>query len=444
MTMSGKQDKPNILIITTDQQSAGMMSCCGTTWLNTPAMDELAAEGVRFENAICANPVCVPSRISIATGVMSCRLGAPDNTGTKAVLPKQVAENSLGRLMKRAGYATFYGGKVHMCDQLSPLKAGYDVFDPDSRDGLPKACISFFNGKRREPFFAVASFINPHDICYVHNAKVERRPQIGAVTKLYRKAIRLPEDRLPPLPGNFKLPDYEPEGIGARESIQAVTPAGTMYRTYDERDWRIYRWVYARLTEQVDKKIGTILEALKDNGLDDNTVVIFTSDHGNMHANHGLASKGVFYEESVGVPFLIKYGGEIPAGRVNKDNLVNIGLDIVPTCCDFAGVDAPAGLLGVSQRGAAESRPDAPTHPFVVSENGNGRMLKTKQWKYTVYRAGTNRESLVDLEGDPGEMKNLSLDPKHANTLAAYRTMMREWFQRSEDEDAAVFALEGS
>ena len=107
-----RNTRPNILFIMTDQQHAGMMSCTGNKWLKTPAMDSLAKEGIRFERAYSANPVCVPSRTSMATGVMPGRLGAGNNgIGMRVrTLPSEVDNNSLGKIIKRAGYDTFYGG----------------------------------------------------------------------------------------------------------------------------------------------------------------------------------------------------------------------------------------------------------------------------------------------------------------------------------------------
>ena len=453
MASKSSEKKPNILFIMTDQQYAGMMSCTGNKWLKTPALDKLAADGIRFEHAVCSNPVCAPSRVSMATGMMSCRVGVPSNAEcSKARMPQPVAKNSLGLLMRKAGYATFYGGKVHMTRDLNPPAAGHDVFDRDTRDELPDNCIRFMKqaAKGSKPFFAVASFINPHDICFAHTAKIgaesKRKGKHGIAARiaadLYRKAVKLPDDDLPPLPDNYELPDREPTGVSGRANTRAVTPSGTMYKTYTDRDWRVYRWVYARLTEMVDEKIGKILDAVTKLGLEDNTVIIFTSDHGNMHANHRLASKGVFYEESVRIPFLMKYKGVIPAGQVDQSHPVNAGLDILPTCCDYAGIAAPAGLLGISQRGTAEKKAGAPTHDYVVSENGGARMLRDTRWKYTVYKSkSTPRESLVDLEKDPGEMKNLAVDPAHADTLARYRALIKEWFRKSKDQEAAQFTV---
>jgi choline-sulfatase len=247
-----KNKKPNILFIMTDQQHAGMMSCAGNKWLHTPALDSLAQEGIRFENAYCTNPVCVPSRTSMATGVMSCRLGASDNKVGMSIrkLPSEVDTNSLGKILKRAGYDTFYGGKVHMCKSLAPKNAGYDQFYKDQRDELPVACLKFIKEKRNRPFFAVASFINPHDICYAHIAtKGENKHNM---LQLYREASSLPLKELTPLPENYDLPKNEPSAIADRPIGKAVTPSMLMRKTYDEKAWRIYRWLYHRLTENAN------------------------------------------------------------------------------------------------------------------------------------------------------------------------------------------------
>jgi arylsulfatase A-like enzyme len=439
---SAADQRPNIVFIMTDQQHAGMLSCSGNANLKTPALDRLAEGGIRFEKAYVANPVCVPSRISMATGVMPGRLGVFSN-GMKAVVPEQVARNSLGKLMKRAGYDTFYGGKVHMCPELTPQKAGYDVVVRDQRDALPDACIEFMRRERERPFFAVASFINPHDICYAHAALVGKAPKsMRHVDELYRQASALPPGQLPPLPVNYAIQTNEPVAIESHLSPRAVTPAGTMRREYDERQWQIYRWIYCRLTEDVDRQIGKILDAVNESGLEQTTLVVFTSDHGNMDASHRLASKGQFYEESVRVPFVMKYKGVIPAGRVNSEHLAATGLDILPTLCDYAGVDVPDTLIGNSLREIAEGRNPESWRRFVVSENAWGRMIRSKRFKYCVYDAAADRESLVDMTADPGESRNLVEEEEYHDTLVEHRRYLAQWIEDSLDREAKAFAVD--
>ena len=436
-----KDTRPNILFIMTDQQHAGMMSCTGNKWLKTPAMDSLARDGITFERAYCANPVCVPSRTSMATGVMPGRLGAFDNGSgmKKAAIPDEVDKNSLGKIIKRAGYDTFYGGKVHMCRALDPAKAGYDKYFRDQRDKLPGACIRFMKKKRDKPFFAVASFINPHDICFAYSAyKGPGKHNMASVDKLYQHALSLPLDRLPPLPENYEIPQDEPEAIEAHLSPKAVTPAITMRQKYDERQWWIYRWIYCRLTEQVDKQIGRILNGLKKAGLQEKTLVVLTSDHGNMDASHRLASKGLFYEESVRVPLIITYKGVTP-GKIDEEHLVSTGLDILPTLCDYANIKQPEHLLGKSLRPIAEGKTVNKWRPYVASENGWGRMIRSKRFKYCIYESGQNREFLVDLENDPGEMRNKANNPRYKKPLNEHRQFLKEWIQISNDSAGSKY-----
>ncbi len=436
-----KDDRPNILFIMTDQQHAGMMSCTGNKWLKTPAMDSLVREGVRFERAYCANPVCVPSRTSMATGVMPGRLGVFDNSSgmKKAKIPFVVDKNSLGKLIKQAGYDTFYGGKVHMCSVLDPRNAGYDEYFSDRRDKLPDVCIKFIKKKRNKPFFAVASFINPHDICFAYSAyKGQGKHNMESVDKLYQQASSLPLDQLPPLPENYEIPQDEPEAIEAHLNPKAVTPAITMRQKYDEREWRIYRWIYCRLTEQVDKQIGRILNGLKEGGLQEKTLVVFTSDHGNMDGCHRLASKGLFYEESVRVPLIMMYKGAIPRKK-DDEHLVSTGLDILPTLCDYAGIKPPTHLLGKSLRGIAEGKAVNEWRLYIASENSWGRMIRSKRFKYCIYDSGEDREFLVDLKNDPGEMRNMTNNKRYKKALNEQRQFLKEWIQMSDDTAGLKF-----
>ncbi len=243
--------------------------------------------------------------------------------------------------------------------------------------------------------------------------------------------MKLRLDQLPPLPENHGIPSGEPDAIELNFNPAAVTPAGTMRDIYNEREWRMYRWIYCRLAEQVDAHIGQILDAVKQNGLEKDTLIVFTSDHGDMDASHRLASKGLFYEHSVGVPFLMKYSGVIPPGKVDRDHLVSSGLDILPTLCDYAGATVPEALLGRSLRKIAEGRLVKNWRSFVVSENQTGRMVRSHRFKYCVYTEGEVRESLVDLRNDPGELTNLALLPEYDKVLIEHRAFLARWITES-------------
>jgi choline-sulfatase len=312
-----------------------------------------------------------------------------------------------------------------MCKQLHPLNAGYEEYFKDERDALPEACLQFIKRKRDKPFFAVASFINPHDICFAHRAY--NGINTHNVLELYNEAASLPLDQLPPLPHNFEIPQEESAAVEKHLSPDAITPGITMRKTYTERDWRIYRWIYMRLTEQVDKQIGRILDGLKETGLEDNTLIIFTSDHGDMDASHRLASKSMLFEESVGVPFIVKYKGVIPHGVVDKSHLVSTGLDILPTICDYVGAKIPSHLPGKSLRPVAEGHLGEEWRSYVASENAWSRMIRSQKFKYILEDSDGHNETLIDMENDPGEMNNLAGNLKYKDVLTEHREYFKEW-----------------
>ena len=139
---SAPPSRPNVLLIITDQQHAGMMSCAGNRWLKTPSLDALAARGVRFERAYCGNPVCVPSRLSMMTGVLPSRIGMEHNELASFPVPDEIRQNALGSVFRNAGYRAVYGGKVHLPGTKKEGIAayGFDVLTGDEREGLAQPC----------------------------------------------------------------------------------------------------------------------------------------------------------------------------------------------------------------------------------------------------------------------------------------------------------------
>ncbi|HOW73757.1 MAG TPA: sulfatase-like hydrolase/transferase, partial [Phycisphaerae bacterium] len=314
-----EQHRPNILLIMTDQQHAGMLGCAGNPYLKTPALDRLAAAGTRFELAHAANPVCVPSRFSLQTGRMPSTIGMRTNEVQLAV-PPELCTQSLGPLLRQAGYRCVYGGKDHTPRDPSKymMTNGYELLAHDPRDGLASACANFIRNPHDRPFFLFASFINPHDICYMainDFARSQGRPIMSnqdsrvceSVLDQARRSGDLDafvREHCPPLPDNFAVPRDEPESIG----LDYARPDSFRHYArehWSEQTWRLHRWLYCRLTEQVDAQIGSVLQALDEAGLQDNTLVVFTSDHGDMDAAHRLEHKSVLYDESVRIPLLV-------------------------------------------------------------------------------------------------------------------------------------------
>jgi arylsulfatase A-like enzyme len=266
---------------------------------------------------------------------------------------------------------------------------------------------------------------------------------VYGLRKLYEQACSLSVEELPPLPDNYAIPEGEPRAIEAALAFQKYTPTKAMRKEYGDKAWRIYRWMYHRLTERVDAEIDELLDGLKEAGLEDNTMIIFTSDHGDMDASHHLTSKCIPYEQSVGVPLILKHKGHIPPDRTDSTHLISAGLDILPTLCDYAGVRKPEHLLGESLRPLAEGKRVLNVRSYVTSENDWFRMIRSQNYKYCAFAIADKKELLVDIENDPGEMRNLIDDPDYQDVLFEHRKLLADWSKLSEDKDASKYVKNG-
>jgi choline-sulfatase len=191
------------------------------------------------------------------------------------------------------------------------------------------------------------------------------------------------------------------------------------------------------MVEDVDRQIGQVLEALRQTGQEDNTLIVFTSDHGEGLASHRWTGKMMYYQEEAAVPLLVSYKGVTPAGRIDREHLVS-ALDVLPTLCDYAGVQGPATMRGQSLRPIIEN-PQQPGHEYVISEMANGParsfMVRTKKHKYMVFpgAGGQKQEMFFDLPADPGEMKNLAAEPALATEIERHRTLLAQWNKLTEE-----------
>ena len=451
--LAAETKKPNILFIVVDQQHAEMLSCAGNPNLKTPAMDSLAASGARFSLSYCADPVCVPSRYSMMTGTMPSRVRMETNEDSnKSKVSPALLQNTMGQIFSKAGYETIYGGKAHF--PMSIEDAGFKQYERKNEadlagKGLTKNSVKFIRQPHDKPFLMVSSFINPHDICFMAITSAKKP---GTITgpKPLMEAMKMPagvtrEDFFgkicPPLPTNYAIPLGEPEAILAADQRGFRVHARN---EWSEEQWRMHRWTYARLTETVDTEIGEVLKALKETGLDENTLVVFTSDHGDMDASHRLEHKSVLYDEASRVPFIVSWKGVTKAGLIDKEHLVSTGLDIIPTLCDFAGIPLPTELKGRSVRALAEGRTPASWRETIVTENGGSRMLRSARYKYVVYATGKRNEMLTDMNEDPGEMKNLALDPAFASVLTEHRRLLKEWYPANGEVLDAKYNIKGN
>lgn len=435
---TGTETRPNILVITTDQQSADALSRrMGPTFLKTPAMDGLAAHGMFFSQAYTANPLCIPARTAMLTGQCPHVTGLQTNDNAASLAGKF---GTFGTLLRDAGYDTAYFGKWHVpYPQQNRAAHGFTAMGANKNDGIdaeiPALAEAFIRTSRSAPFLLVTSFVNPHNICEWARGEALKNGPVGDPPA---------PELCPPAVKNLRPMKDEPDIIPLiRASYQAnrLFPVGQ----FDEKKWRQYRWAYFRMIEMVDAHVGKVLQALRDAGQYENTLIVFTSDHGDCQGAHGWNQKTVLFDESSKVPLVVKPSGASTAGT--SDLLVNVGLDLLPTLCDYAGVAAPAALPGASLRDAVSGRTAGYSRRFVVVENKmvqgepvggekpepGGRMVRSRRFKYCAYDSGTRRESLVDVERDPGELVNLAGEPAHRATLDEHRQYLAEWCRTTRD-----------
>ncbi|MDX2269811.1 MAG: sulfatase-like hydrolase/transferase [Bryobacter sp.] len=425
LTSAAVPQKPNLLLILTDQQSHLAWSGARNPWLSTPAMDSLARAGTVYEEAYCAYPVCSPSRSSIFTGRMPNETGVMTNgKAIPATIP------TLGEVFASGGYRTVYGGKWHLPKSFDGM-TGFTKLIGGSGQGkdmdapLASTCADWLAKQSGEtqPFLMVASFMNPHDIC----EWIRQHP--GARHHPRRH-------NFPPAPTNLALDPHEPSSLQFHRSAgyDLMSKGVGIAQQWRADDFRHYLHDYYRMVESVDREIGRVLSALGSSGQRDNTIICFASDHGEGLGAHRWVQKAAFWEETVHVPLFFQ-GPGIQSGQRSRD-LVSL-LDIVPTFCDFAGLSAPPNQRGQSLRpslsGQAQPREYIASQLRFDSPGREARMLRTERYKYIAYNSGQRPEQLFDLLLDPGETSNLVGQADAKPILALHRQLLTRELRTTSD-----------
>ena len=450
---SAADDRPNIVFIITDQQSADVMSCCmGDKHIHTPAMDSLASSGTLFSRAYVSNPLCMPARNSIFTGHHPHTTDVTKNgySSSTSFASKFV---SMGNYLQDAGYKAAYSGKWHLCfKQSDQSQHGFEILDAKSSVEPPadnnydsrvaRGAVDFLKRKQDRPFLLVVSLMNPHNICEW------ARRAAGREQRLSCGEIGTPPtdlDLLPPAPANLEVPQNEPDGmIFIRKAYQHDKGLFPVSR-FTAEDWRRQRWGYYRMVEKVDSEIAKVLDAIKAAGEEENTLVIFTSDHGDCTGAHRFNQKTVFYEESVRIPFIVSWKGKTK--QAVSDKLVNTGIDILPTMMAAAGIEKPAKLPGRNILPIVTGQSPNEWREYLVAQNNlaqtgkidgmkpsmQGRMVRSERYKYCLYEFGTRREALYDMKSDPLETVNLAVDPAYREVILDHRAKLKEFAKANND-----------
>ena len=446
-------NRPNILWIMTDEHNRDVAGFAGDPIVDTANLDRLAARSVRFDNASCTYPVSTPSRMSLMTGREAHRCAAWSNHWI--IFPEHVTWPAH---FAAHGYRTCLVGKMHFGgrDQMNgfqhrpygdlrhalghqpdPLHMypGYANAESAGVTEVPESLIQdvvvtretlafLLEHQSREPnapWFVCASYGRPHSPLTAPGRYIRR----------YRGQV-------PPAPVG-RSSDLEPF---ARNFVPELTGEQAVRG----------REAYYACVDFVDDCMGELLDGLERAGLLDNTIIIYTADHGDMLGHHGLWGKQVYYEGSMGVPLLIA-GPGIPAGGSARQPISL--MDLFPTTCALAGLPIPPGLDGVDASqlvrdpaSAAPPRPFAPSAAYRYgvrinyartpddAPNAAWRCVRDERWKYVEVERGTSL--LFDLEDDPLETTNLAADPAQAARCA----QMREWLYQDFSWDGVHAQLE--
>ena len=452
--------RPSFLFVMADQLVPFLTGAYGHPVVQTPHLDRLAADGVLFEAAYTPAPLCAPARASVATARYASRLGVYDNASAFGS-----EELTWAHHLGAAGYDCVASGKLHyvgpdQCHGFARRLTG-DIYpddyrwlqnrdpdragDPDIQGGhalqytgeairvgewrsnlsydeeVGFRALEYLRAKGLErrsrppeeitPFFLMASFHHPHDPFWP--------PQ--ELWDLYEGA---PID----------LPDIHPDQAAACSILDRWLNQWHQtdrFQVQEPASLRRVRRAYYALVSYVDRKLGELMDALEQHGLADDTVVVFTSDHGDMLGEKGMVQKRTFYEWSTRVPLVVRFPDRRAAGRRVAAPVSLV--DLLPTFLDIAGVPDPVPHEGRSllplMRGEASTSWDVFAESHAEGIYGACFMLRTERHKLVhIHHEGGEEAQLFDLHADPTERRDLAREPEHAPLLAELRARLLDRF----------------
>ena len=445
---SAARERPNLLVLMSDQHNPHVYGAYGDRTVKTPNLDSLAQNGVTFEHTYCQAPLCVPSRMTFLTGQQASEIKVWTNSD---YLPSDIptfahslgAEGYEATLIGRMhfnGVDQWHGFEKRLVGSLAPVyphtpiplpprlligaqgsshaavalagpgRMSYQVYD----EQVAKATVDFLRQKAKEkgrPFCAVSGFVLPHPpfICLKED------------WDYYFERVGMPQ--MPP--------DY----------FEKLHPAIKIWRQrrglakVTAEEVRRARVAYYGLVTHFDRQVGLILRSLRETGLDKNTVVVYTSDHGEMAGELGMWWKSSFYEGSVSVPLVFACPGRLPAGKRVREvaSLVDVG----PTLLDLAGGEKMPAATGRSLAKLLTGQDaDWPNEAFSEYPSSLGvpasRMIRRGKWKLIHYEG--DRPQLFDLESDPHEYRDLGESPEHAPIREKLHARVRAGWSAEEME----------
>lgn len=422
-------DRPNVLVILTDDHRHDAMGCAGHPFFKTPHLDRLAAEGARFVNAFVTTSLCSPSRASLLSGRYSHGHTVLDNfTDYPNDLP------SYPRRLQEAGYETAYIGKWHMGEQKDDPRPGFDFWlshkgqgnywdNEFNRNGtrevrkgyyttvVTDAALDWLKQRRDKPFCLILGHKAPHGGPIVPEPRYEKFLDDVTIEK----------------PKNWNATE---DGKPAWLKQSVPTWHGLDGPLYNIRDYGKFVRSYLGTIASVDDSVGRLYANLKESGQLDRTLVIYVSDNGFALGEHGRVDKRTMYEESIRVPLIVRYPKLAKAGSKIEPMVLN--LDLAPSILDVCAAKPLDGAHGRSWKPLLEGKADGWRTAWFYRYDyekefpytPNVRGVRTAKWKYIRYPHGDGQPDrhlaeLYDLEADPLEVRNLAADPRQAEQVKA-------------------------
>jgi arylsulfatase A-like enzyme len=472
-----KAKRFNILFLMTDQHHHRVMSCAGNPIVKTPTLDKLAADGVRFTHAVCAAPFCSPTRASLITGLWPHTHGIARNINDDKGLADDTRATE--QLLFDQGYQTFQMGKWHLGDQAAlrcyrkerdrlstktynefirqapkdawhkPRNDDVVVDDVCLTPGMAKVHDVWKDEKKRsaQDLSITGRYLRPAE----YNYESWLADRCVELIREYREKNFMITWSVSPPHALWMVPDpyysmYDPEKMSLPpswsdhpEAYQDTQPARLGKLMGENQVRETLRCYYGQVT-MMDWCMGRILDALAEEGLEKDTLVVFTSDHGDMQGGHGMVDKSLpgYYDEILRVPLIMRYPSAIKPGRIVHTHANSV--DIMPTLLDFAGAPIPKGVQGISLRALAEGSQSDDDRPGFcergLAQPSASRMIRTRRWKYALF--GKERAELFDLKADPYEMQNLAEAPAHKAVRSALHRQLLKHMEETNDPALVV------
>ena len=421
------QNKPNLLIIHTDEHSFRTLSCYqdimsedqAFVWgkgnnVKTPNIDKIADEGAICTSYYASSPVCTPSRASLVTGLHPQETGAPKNgMHIREDIP------TFATILKDQGYATSYVGKWHLAGHEKytfgiKYKAGFE----DNRYMMRGGHAPYFhlkNGKIRGIGDREASKLPKEEIIHLTDYFTDKTLEILERDKSKPFALMLsipdphtPDYAKPPYNTMYQNMDVQAPKTMAPKYV-AVKPSWAKGNEKDKNEGKQFNKValrqYFGMVKHIDDSVGRILKFLEDNNLTENTIVIFTADHGDMFFEHNRRNKGVPYEASAKIPFVIRYPGKIKKGKVINTAYTNV--DFAPTILSLMNVNYSAKFHGLdTSKDFLNNKKEVNSDRITYFAKNGGWWVSAVSDRYKLVIDKKEKPYLFDLEKDPDELIN--------------------------------------